>query len=129
MQPLPQSVIAPAWAVLPVAGLVVLWALWYAWRIHARPGMAPVRRRIRTANAVVMVALAGALSYGLCGVSSAASPRVFVTIWTAAALLTLVMACLALLDSWYTARLSLRAAGQLRRELRGGRAERDEGAG
>ena len=125
MQPLPQSVIAPAWAVLPFAALVVAWALWYAWRINTRPGMAAARRRIRTVNAVVIVAVAGAITYGLCGVSSAASPRVFVTTWTAAALLTLVMACLALLDSWYTARLSLRAAGQLRRELRARRAERD----
>lgn len=111
--------IAPAWAVLPLALAVIAWAAWYAWRLRQRRGITPTRRRIRTANAVVMILLAGLFAYGLSGVTLA-HPRLFVGVWTGVVALTLVMAALGAYDVLHTATLTVKAASQLRRELRRG---------
>ncbi len=110
--------IAPAWAVLPLAAIVVAWALWYAWGLQQRTDITPKRRWFRTINAVVIVLLTGFMAYGLTGVSWTARPRAFVIAWTSAMSLALVMGALALLDSWHTTSLSMRAAGRLKRDLR-----------
>lgn len=116
---MPSTVIAPAWAVLPLAAVVIVWALWYAWQLQQRTGFTPTRRRIRTANAVVMVVLAGLLTYGLSGVTMS-SPRLFVAVWVTIISLTLIMAALAAYDGLHTASLTVRAASRLRHDVRRG---------
>lgn len=116
----------PAWAVLPIGGaaLVVTAAHVIALQSSAMPAR---RRRIRTANGLLMMFVTALLSWAL-GVAPvvtnpAATPdaaRTFLLVWSIIISLVALMVVLAALDVAFTARLALADRGRLRRELRAG---------
>jgi hypothetical protein len=123
VHPVPSTVIASAWAVVPFAAVAIACSLWHLHRLQLRIEMNPVRRRVRMANAVVMVLLAGLLAYGLSGVTTA-TPRKFVAAWAGILSLALVMGALATFDAFHTGLASYFASRKLRRGLRRGPPDR-----
>lgn len=95
--------VAPAWLVLSIASLILLAVTIYTVAIQ-RSQMPASRRRIRTANGVMMFVLISFLSYALL-LPVETSHRVFVLTWMGVIGLVAVTFLLALLDMLNTARL------------------------
>ncbi|MCW5769356.1 MAG: hypothetical protein KIT19_11800 [Phycisphaeraceae bacterium] len=113
------SPVAPAWIVFPLGGftlVVVLWHLWTVIRSDAAPAHA-TRRRIRLANAGVMLCLVPLVTFAF-GVATTASPRFFALAWLAVMGLLALMVLLAMMDSANTARMHLTDRADLRAQLR-----------
>ncbi len=114
--------LAPTWAVMPMAAVTLLVVSAHL-LVLARAQMPPSRKRIRTANGLVMmIALPiGAFALGLA--DPGANPRPFVLSWTlTAGLLTIILA-LAVLDLANSWRLHRRETRALRAAVRGQHAE------
>ncbi len=116
----------PAWAVVPVAGAAVLVLAAHVLAIQ-QAAMPVRRRRIRTANGLLMMLIASLLAYAL-GVAPvvrnpATNPEQassFLIVWSAImSLLTLVIA-MAAMDVAFTARLALEGRRRVRDEFRRG---------
>ncbi len=116
----------PAWAVVPIAGsaIVVLAAHVLALQQAVMPAR---RRRIRTANGLLMMLVASLLAYALGVAPDVGNPttnpeaaRTFLLVWSAIMALLTVVIGLAAMDVAHTARLALLARRRLREELRDG---------
>ncbi len=90
------SSIAPWWFVLPVAAVTLLVVAGH-WIALARSDMPAGRRRLRTANGLVMMMSVPVLAYGFGGVDTADHRR-FVLAWMAASGLIVIVIALAGLD-------------------------------
>lgn len=116
----------PAWVVLPIgcSALVVTAAHVLALQVSDAPAR---RKRIRTANGLLMMIITALLCWAL-GVAPVVSnpattpgdTRTFLLVWSAIITLVALMVVLAAMDVAFTARLALSERGRLRRELREG---------
>lgn len=122
--PLTAASLLPAWAVVPIAAAAIVVLAAHVLAIQQSP-MPPRRRRIRTANGLLMMLVSSLLAYALGVAPAIGNPttnpeaaRNFLVVWSAImALLSLVIA-LAALDVAHTARLALTDRRRLRDEFR-----------
>lgn len=106
----------PAWLVLPAALLLMLAVAWHG-RMLGRSDHPASRKRIRIANAAVMLVLLPLLATGLSLLSSERHPREWALVWLAVMGLVAVSVCLAITDALNTLRLLRAARRELRRAL------------
>ncbi len=116
--------IAPAWFVLPMAVVALLVTAGH-WISLARAEMPAARKRLRTANGLVMMLAIPVLAYGF-GVVDTTDHRRFVLTWMAASGLIIIVVALAALDLCATFVLAHKARRDLRAEFIRGR---DRGQG
>lgn len=122
--PLTAGSLLPAWAVVPIAAAAVVVLAAHVLAIQQSP-MPARRRRIRTANGLLMMLISSLLAYALGVAPTISNPttnpeaaRNFLIVWSAImALLSLVIA-LAALDVAHTARLAVTDRRRLREEFR-----------
>lgn len=108
--------LAPAWAVIPMA-IVTLLAVAAHVRALAEEGVPASRRRIRSANALVMLLAIPIGAYAIGIAQPQTDQRRFVFAWTLLAALLLVITGLALLDMLNTYRLYRKSKRELLRRL------------
>lgn len=111
--------VAPPWAVFPLAGFTLVVVLWHLYSIlRTEPAsLHPTRRRIRIANASVMLTLVPLIAYAF-GVVTTDSPRLYAIAWLAVMGLLAIMVLLAMMDSANTARIHLADRSALRTQMR-----------
>jgi len=113
----------PAWIVLPLAGLTLLVTAAHVLAIQ-NPQVPLRRRRIRTANGLIMMFVIALLAYAI-GIAEvvhdpAAAPRetrMFLTVWGAIIGLLGIVVTMAGLDAVHTIRLGVTSRRELRRRL------------
>ncbi len=105
----------PALVVIPVALLAMIVVAGHL-LVMRQSLLPPSRRRIRTANAVLMLALIPTMSVALAG---SPSPRAFVVLWIVVTWLLGLVLMLAALDVANSLRLHRRELRDLRRGSRG----------
>lgn len=108
--------VLPLWLLIPPAVVMLLVLAGYVQALYDAD-VDPMRRRIRSAGAVVMMALQPLLVY-LFGIASAHRPRPFVFAWALVMSLLGLLVMLALLDMLHSTRLSARRRALMRKELR-----------
>lgn len=118
------SSLLPAWAVVPIAAASIVVLAAHILAIQHGP-MPPRRRRIRTANGLMMMLIASLLAYALGVAPTITNPttnpesaRNFLLVWSAIMSLLSIVIGLAALDVAHTARLALTARRRLREEFR-----------
>lgn len=111
--------VAPAWVVFPIGGFTLVVVIWHLYTIlRSDPATThPTRRRIRLANAGVMLVLVPLIAYAF-GVATTDSPRLFALAWLSVMGLLALMVLLAMMDSANTARLHVADRTALRRQFR-----------
>jgi hypothetical protein len=122
--PLIVASLLPAWLVVPIAGAAILVLAAHVLALQQTP-MPPRRRRIRTANGLLMMLISSLLAYALGVAPTVGNPttnpdaaRTFLFVWSAIMSLLAVVIGLAALDVAHTAKLALGARSRLRKELR-----------
>lgn len=113
--------IAPAWFVLPVAAVALLVTAGH-WVALAKSDMPAGRKRLRTANGLVMLMTIPVLAYGF-GVVDTSDQRRFVLTWMAASGLIIIVVALAGLDLCSTFLFARKARRELLDEFARGRAD------
>lgn len=113
----PGPALVPWWVTLPVCTLVVLMIVLHLREMYRRD-MPASRRRIRTANSVLLLMLAPTLAYAF-GFAPPSNGRAFLLVWLFTLALLLLVILLALLDAANNVRLFHKARSQLE-ELRVG---------
>ncbi len=108
--------LAPRWVVLPMAAMTLVILAAHVMAIRVAP-MPDSRRRIRTANGVVMMLLVTVLAYAI-GVATPALPGGFTLGWLAAVGLLVVVMGLSLLDMLNTFRLHARETKDTKSKIR-----------
>ncbi len=116
------STILPLWLTFPIAAMTLLFLAGYAMALQQAP-MAPKRRRIRTANTIVMMLGTCMLASGV-SVIPPASSREFVLVWLIVMWLMAISVLLACLDATATVRTAVKLRRQSRAEFRA-KLERD----
>jgi hypothetical protein len=111
--------IAPAWFVLPLSALALLVVAGH-WVALGRADMPMTRKRLRSANGLVMLFSIPVLAYSF-GIADTAQPRRFVLAWMLSAGLLVIVLALAGLDLLYTLRLALAERRSFRAEFRDAR--------
>lgn len=109
----------PIWFVGPFALLMMVLVVWHLRRM-AQDEMPESRRRIRSANGLLLLLLPILMTYAL-SVTSPREPIVFLWAWSAVSLLVLLLVVLAVVDVGNTLRLHRRHVRTVRaqwRELR-----------
>lgn len=106
----------PAWICVPAGVLMMLCLALHA-RATARGSHPASRKRIRLANAAIMLVNTPLLTAGFSIISASATPRAWLLVWLAAMALLAFSVALALLDMLNTLRLARRAARELTRSL------------
>lgn len=121
--------ILSAWIVLPVVTVAMLLVAGHTLAIQ-RVAMPASRRRIRTANGLLMLVALPLLAYALC-VIGPQDKRLFVLVWVSVMGLVGLVIVLALLDVVNNVRLFARERGQIDRMTAQALAERfrQHGAG
>ncbi|MCA9275368.1 MAG: hypothetical protein KDA29_05035 [Phycisphaerales bacterium] len=111
--------IAPAWFVLPLAGVALILQAGYLIAIkEASPQqMPPSRKRIRTATGWMSMFAIPLSAYGF-GLARPSEPGTFTIVWMLVIGLISGIVMLAVLDAVNTMRLSRKADNKLHRELR-----------
>jgi uncharacterized membrane protein YozB (DUF420 family) len=116
----------PAWIVVPVAAAAMLVLAAHVLALQQTP-MPPRRRRIRTANGLLMMLVSSLLAYALGVAPTVGNPttnpeaaRTFLLVWSMIMSLLAVIIGLAALDVAHTARLALGVRRKLRDDLREG---------
>ncbi len=120
----PSASIIPAWITAPAALVMVILVLAHGaqtWR-SAEP---PSRRRIRLANASVMMLTLPLLTIGFSFLDYRVQPRAWTLVWLCAMALLTVNIALAVLDVANTLRLVRRAQSAVRKALAALSAEAD----
>ncbi len=122
--PLTSAALLPAWLVVPIAAAAVLVLAAHVMAIQQEP-MPARRRRIRTANGLLMMLVSSLLAYALGVAPSVGNPttnpdaaRTFLLVWSAIMSLLAVVIGLAALDVAHTASLAVGVRRKLREELR-----------
>ncbi len=108
--------LGPRWVVLPMAAVTLVVLAAHVTAIRAAP-MPESRRRIRTANGVVMMVLVTVLAYAV-GVATPSSPGGFALGWMAAVGLLFVVVLLSLMDMLNTFRLHARETKETKSKIR-----------
>lgn len=118
------SSLLPAWAVVPIAAASIIVLAAHVLAIQ-QLRMPPRRRRIRTANGLLMMLIASLLAYALGVAPTITNPttnpesaRNFLLVWSAIMSLLSIVIGLAALDVAHTARIALSARRKLRQEFR-----------
>jgi uncharacterized membrane protein YbhN (UPF0104 family) len=111
-----QGATVPAWLSLGLAGLLMIAVALHADRTLRTPGD-PVRRRIRLANAALMLLTLPLLAAGFSLVNPAVHPRAWAAIWVVALGLLVLNIVLAIADVINTLRMLKRARRALRQTL------------
>lgn len=106
----------PWWVVVPLAGLTMLVVAWHTLRLRDADIPAS-RRRIRTANGLLMLAFVPVLAFAV-GVANPGQPRTFALAWVGVIVLLIVIITLAGLDMLNTLRLYRAAREELARQTR-----------
>lgn len=110
------SPLAPAWVAVPM-GIVTLFVIMaHAAALREAP-MPESRRRIRTANAVLMMCAVPLVTYAL-AIVPPANARPFVIAWTSVVCFLGIILMLALLDVLNTLRIRRREVARLRAEAK-----------
>lgn len=121
------STIAPAWLVLPMAGVSLLAVLVHLSMLHSAEvaGSMPLsRHRLRTAGGVVTLMTIPVLAYSF-GVVTPADPRAFTMAWSASMGLLGMLVVIAGLDALNSMRVHRRELRRLRAKRRDAMAELD----
>lgn len=105
--------IASPWATVPIVSLAIILVAAHVLAIQRVP-MPSSRRRIRTANGLLMLVALPLLAYAAC-VATPADKRVFVLAWMSVMILVSMVLVLALLDVANNIRLFARARAELDR--------------
>lgn len=115
-----------AWLIFPLAALAVVVIMGHLAALRQDAEMPTSRKRIRTANAVVLLATAFSLAYAFGVADPVAQPRDFALSWMLTTGLLFLVLMLACADSLNTVRLHWGEQRKLRRDLRDaiGRAQR-----
>ena len=111
------STILPVWVVAPMAVVTMLLLAGHLTGLRTA-AMPESRRRIRTANGVLMMFVVPLIAY-LFGVATPAKPAPFVIGWTTVTAMLGMVLLLALLDMLNTARLHRAELRRIRRETIG----------
>jgi len=119
--------IAPAWLVMPFAGLTLLVLAGHVLALGRGP-MPASRRRIRTVNGVLMMATTPLVAYGF-AMATPDLPRTFVMVWTLSSAMVFLVLTLAGLDVMNTLRLNHRERRRLRTLMRESRRKMQESRG
>jgi hypothetical protein len=98
------AVVSP-WVALPLAAIALVLIAWHSTGLDER-SMPASRRRIRQANAWVMMLGVPLFAIGVSIVSEDRSPRAFVLVWLVTSMLLLVCVLLAVIDALNTWRLA-----------------------
>ncbi len=116
----------PAWIVVPIAAAAIVVLAAHVLALQQTP-MPTRRRRIRTANGLLMMLVASLLAYALGVAPPVGNPttnpdvaRIFLLVWSVILSLLTIVIGLAALDVAHTARLALTDRRRLREELRAG---------
>lgn len=115
--PIPPAIAIP----VAIVGMIVVAA--HAQALAKAPGVPESRRRIRLANAVLMLLTIPMLTAGFSLISGATRPRLWVMVWLLSTLLVGMILILAVLDTLNTVRISRRRRRELREQLSGYRAD------
>lgn len=107
----------PAALAIPVAIIAMIVVAGHAQALMRAPEIPESRRRIRLANAVLMLLTIPLLTTGFSLISGASHPRLWVMIWMLSTLLIGMILILAVLDTANTVRLSRRRRQHLRASL------------
>jgi hypothetical protein len=108
----------PWWFVAPVATVALLMLTAHLLALNAA-AVEPRRKRIRSANNVLMMVLTPLLAYGF-GVVRPSEARMFVLVWTVIPALLLMVIMLALADALHSVRLHRESRRSLRATFRAG---------
>ncbi len=127
------GVVITPWVALPLATIALVIIAWHSTGLDRR-AMPASRRRIRQANAWVMMLGVPLFAIGVSVVSEDRSPRAFVLVWVVTAMLLLLCVLLAVIDALNTWRLASHERRHLAAIHRGmasvkGRSEACGGAG
>lgn len=98
------AVISP-WIALPLAALALVLIAWHSTGLDRR-AIPASRRRIRQANAWVMMLGVPLFAIGVSVVSEDRSPRAFVLVWVVTSMLIVLCVLLAIVDALNTWRLA-----------------------
>ena len=98
------AVVSP-WVALPVAAVALVLIAWHSTGLDAQ-AMPASRRRIRQANAWVMMLGVPLFAIGVSIVNEDRSPRAFVLVWLVTSMLLLLCVLLAVIDALNTWRLA-----------------------
>lgn len=110
------SPLAPTWLVLPLAAAVLLFLAGYVSSLQAGD-VPPKRRRIRTANTLLMMLATPLIAYAF-GIVAPSNARMFLLAWLAVTGLLAIMILLAGLDALYSMRLHRDQRRAVRQALR-----------
>ncbi len=115
---------------LPIAAAVLLVIAAHTLALQRDPDIPPVRRRIRTANGVLMMLTTTLLAYAI-SIVTPANPNAFALAWLAVVGLLTIIITVALLDAAHTLKLHAQSRRDLRREAARPipKEDRREGAG
>jgi len=109
--------LAPWWIVLPLALVAMVTIASHLIWIRGADEVMESRRRIRTANDVVMLVTIPLLAYAF-GLATPAESRVFALVWMACVGLLLVIVLLAFIDSANSLLVNARQRRRLREDRR-----------
>jgi len=113
---LPTAPLAPTWLVLPLAGILLLFLAGYIQSLQSGE-VPPKRRRIRTANTLLMMLATPVIAYAF-GVVAPANARMFLLAWLAITGLLTIIIVLAGMDAMYSVRLHREQRRAVRESLR-----------
>lgn len=116
MNNLPSTPLAPTWLVLPLAAVMLLLLAGYLISLQSGD-VPPKRRRIRSANTMVMLLATPLIAYAF-GIVAPANARLFLLTWLAITGLLALMILLAGLDALYSMRLHREQRRAVRESLR-----------
>lgn len=116
MNNLPATPLAPTWLVLPLAAVTLLLLAGYISSLQSG-GVPPKRRRIRTANTLLMMLATPLIAYAF-GIVAPANARMFLLTWLAITGLLAIMILLAGLDALYSMRLHREQRRTVRQAMR-----------
>lgn len=116
MNTLPATPMAPTWLVLPLAAVTLLLLAGYILSLRSE-SVPPKRRRIRTANTLLMMLATPLIAYAF-GIVPPANARMFLLAWLAITGLLAIIILLAGLDALYSVRLHREQRRAVRQALR-----------
>ena len=117
MNGLSSAPILPAWLVLPAACVTLLVLAGYASSLQSGD-VPPKRRRIRTANTLLMMFTTPVMAYAF-GIVAPSDKRLFLLAWLAVTGLLAIIIMLAMMDATYSLRLHREHRRAVRQALRG----------
>ncbi|MCA9281601.1 MAG: hypothetical protein H6812_08440 [Phycisphaeraceae bacterium] len=115
--PIPPGLAIP----IAIVGMIVVAA--HAQALAKAPGVPESRRRVRLANAVLMLLTIPLLTAGFSLISSVQQPRVWVMVWLVSFLLVGMILLLAVIDTLNTVRIGRERRRELRDSLSAYRAD------